>query len=91
MGFSIEGHEGIYNVLMMEEVQTIFAVGAGAVSKLVDYKGQKSSQTRIKRIFNPKYPYEYLKMAEDRKNGDLCNKKSLMEETLEFFSEDTNS
>ena len=91
VGFSIEGHEGIYNVLMMEEVQTIFAVGAGAVSKLVDYKGQKSSQTRIKRIFNPKYPYEYLKMAEDRKNGDLCNKKSLMEETLEFFSEDTNS
>ena len=91
VGFSIEGHEGIYNVLMMEEVQTIFAVGAGAVSKLVDYQGQKSSQTRIKRIFNPKYPYEYLKMAEDRKKGELGNKKSLMEETLEFFSEKADS
>ena len=88
VGFSIEGHEGIYNVLMMEEVQTIFAVGAGAVSKLVDYKGPKSNQTRIKRIFNPKYPYEYLKMAEDRKNGVVSNKKSLMQETLEFFSDD---
>ena len=87
VGFSIDGHEGIYNVLMMEEVQTIFAVGAGAVSKLVDYKGPKSGQTRIKRIFNPKYPYEYLKMAEDSKNGVPSKKKSLMQETLEFFAD----
>lgn len=91
VGFSIEGHEGIYNVLMMEEVQTIFAVGAGAVSKLVDYKGPKSNQTRIKRIFNPKYPYEYLKAAEDRKNGIYGNKKPLMQEVVDFFSEDTNA
>jgi oxygen-independent coproporphyrinogen-3 oxidase len=87
VGFSIEGHEGIYNVLMMEEVQTIFAVGAGAVSKLVDYKGPKSNQTRIKRLFNAKYPYEYLKAADDRKNGIASGKKSVMQEALEFFSE----
>ena len=91
VGFSIEGHEGIYNVLMMEEVQTIFAVGAGAVSKLVDYRGPKSNQARIKRIFNPKYPYEYLQQAEDRKNGVVGNKKSLMEETLEFFSDNQDT
>ena len=91
VGFSIEGHEGIYNVLMMEEVQTIFAVGAGAVSKLVDYKEPKSNQTRIKRIFNPKYPYEYLKAAEDRKNGIYGNKKPLMQEVVDFFAEDTNA
>lgn len=87
VGFSIEGHEGIYNVLMMEEVQTIFAVGAGAVSKLVDYNGPKSNQTRIKRLFNAKYPYEYLKAAADRKNGIVSGKKSVMQEALEFFSE----
>ncbi len=87
VGFSIEGHEGIYNVLMMEDVQTIFAVGAGAVSKLVDFKGSKNKQTRIKRIFNPKYPYEYLQRAEEKSISDSDTRKSLMEEVLEFFSE----
>ena len=87
VGFSKEGHEGIYNILMMEEVQTIFAVGAGAVSKLVDYQGPKSNQTRIKRIFNPKYPYEYLRMAEERKRGVKNSKNSLMDEVLDFFKE----
>ena len=90
VGFSIEGHEGIYNVLMMEEVQTIFAVGAGAVSKLVDYKGAKSKYIRIKRLFNPKYPYEYLRMAEDRKAEAFNNKKSLLDESIEFFAEGSN-
>ena len=83
----LEGHEGLYNVLMMEEVQTIFAVGAGAVSKLVDYKGLGAKDTRIKRLSNHKYPYEYLKMAEDKKNGIPSGKKSLMEEVLEFFAD----
>ena len=90
VGFSIDGHEGIYNVLMMEEVQTIFAVGAGAVSKFVDYKGLGAKDTLIKRLFNPKYPYEYLKMAEDRKAGVESGKKSLMEEAIEFFSSITD-
>ncbi len=86
VGFSIEGHEGIYNVLMMEEVQTIFAVGAGAVSKFVDYNGLGSRDTRIKRFFNPKYPYEYLKMSDDRRAGIDTGKKTLMEEALDFFN-----
>ena len=86
VGFSIDGHEGLYNVLMMEEVQTIFAVGAGAVSKFVECKGSNSKDTRIKRIYNPKYPYEYLRMAQDRKNGVENNKKTLTEEAKEFFA-----
>ena len=89
VGFSIDGHEGIYNVLMMEEVQTIFAVGAGAVSKLVDKCDIGSKNTRIKRIFNPKYPYEYLRMAEERKASTDGKYRSLMEETLEFFSKES--
>ena len=89
VGFSIEGHEGIYNVLMMEEVQTIFAVGAGAVSKLVRFNGNGTRDTLIKRLSNHKYPYEYLKTYEDRKMGIPSEKKTLMQEVLEFFG-DTN-
>ena len=39
-GFSLEGKEGLYNVLMMEEAQTIAAAGAGTVSKYVGSDGQ---------------------------------------------------
>ncbi len=55
VGFSKKGCEGLYNILMMEEIHTIFAAGAGAVTKFVLDEG-----AHIERIFNPKYPYEYL-------------------------------
>lgn len=62
VGFAIEGHESLYNIYMMEEVQTIFAAGAGAVTKLVSHTAS-DPKMRIKRLFNPKYPYEYLSRA----------------------------
>lgn len=34
-GYSLPGHEGIYNILIMEEVQSIVACGAGTVTKRV--------------------------------------------------------
>ena len=40
-------------MFIMEEIQTILALGAGASTKLVN--GDK-----IERIFNYKYPYEYI-------------------------------
>ena len=46
---------------MMEEVHSIFAVGAGAVSKMVNYRPQNGGKPVIDRLFYPKYPYEYLK------------------------------
>ncbi len=72
VGFSIEGHEGLYNVYMMEEFQTIFAVGAGAVTKLVKFdKGYKSEPT-MHRFFRPKYPYEYIREANEAlENGSV--------------------
>jgi len=85
VGFSLEGHEGLYNVYMMEETQTIYAAGAGAVTKLVEQKSKDPSEARIERIFNPKYPYEYLREAEQKKNREVI-KKSLKEHVLEFFS-----
>lgn len=61
VGFAKPGAEGLYNIYMMEEVHSIFAVGAGAVTKFVEYKKAGEGKTEIKRVFGPKYPYEYLK------------------------------
>lgn len=57
VGFAKPGAEGLYNVYIMEEVHSIFAVGAGAVTKLVP-----GDHRPLKRLFMPKYPYEYLAM-----------------------------
>ena len=82
VGFSLEGHEGIYNVLMMEEKQTIFAVGAGAVTKLIRKK--ENGEILLKRIFQPKYPYEYLRDAKRNREGD-ADKKSTSEVIFSFL------
>ena len=62
VGFSLPGSECLYNVYMMEEIHSIFAAGAGAVSKLVDYRPteERGDKTFILRYANHKYPYEYL-------------------------------
>lgn len=54
-GYCKEGFPCLYNIYMMEESHSVFSVGAGAVTKL---KHPKSGE--IKRIFNHKYPYEYI-------------------------------
>ena len=83
VGFCQEGREGLYNVYMMEEVQSIFAVGAGAVTKLVKFNGAFAPGTRIERIFRPKYPYEYLK-----KDDLSARLKKAREEIFAFFNEE---
>jgi len=65
VGFSLPEHEGLYNIYMMEEIHSIFAAGAGAVTKLVDYASADASARNIERLFHQKYPYEYLE--EDRR------------------------
>lgn len=55
VGYAKAGFEGLYNVYIMDETHTILACGASAVTKLKD-----STQKNIKRIFNFKYPYEYI-------------------------------
>ena len=67
VGFSLPEHEGLYNIYMMEEIHTILAAGAGAVTKLVDNTGLSTDSRTIERLFHQKYPYEYL--AEDRSQG----------------------
>ena len=89
VGFAKEGHEGLYNVYMMEETQTIFAVGAGAVTKLVITDEDGIKPKRIERLFSPKYPYEYLREHEFAAAGSPEAKPPIREKIMEFFlSED---
>lgn len=54
-GYCKPGYEGRYNIYIMDETQTILAAGGGAVTKL------KSNRTgKLERIFNYKYPFEYV-------------------------------
>lgn len=55
VGYAKRGFEGLYNVYIMDETHTILACGASAVTKLKD-----NTQKNIRRIFNFKYPYEYI-------------------------------
>ena len=67
VGWSKEGYDGIYNVFVMDETHTIIGCGAGAVTKL-KVPGSES----LTRIFNYKYPYEYIKDFDEmlrRKDG----------------------
>ena len=54
-GYCLPGREGLYNIFIMDETHSILAAGAGGVTKLKAPHG-----TRIERIFNYKYPYEYI-------------------------------
>ncbi len=59
VGYAVPGTECDYNVLMMEETNTVFACGASAITKLVSADGSV-----IDRIAFPKYPFEYLAAPE---------------------------
>ncbi len=56
--FAKNGHESLYNIYIMEEIQTIFALGGGASTKMV--KGD-----RIERVFNPKEAGDYIKRIDE--------------------------
>lgn len=76
-GWSKSGVESLYNIFVMDETHTIFGCGAGAVTKLKDPRSNY-----LKRIFNFKYPYEYI----DRFNEQLERK----EEIYSFYSKCLN-
>ena len=67
VGYAKKGYEGFYNVYIMDETHTILACGASAVTKLRAPRGDF-----IERIFNFKYPYEYISRFDElieRKQG----------------------
>ncbi|MBQ2614506.1 MAG: coproporphyrinogen dehydrogenase HemZ [Clostridia bacterium] len=55
VGYAKEGFDSLYNIYIMEEIQTILALGCGGVTKTVN-----RDTNRIERIFNVKEPQDYL-------------------------------
>lgn len=62
VGYSKIGKECLYNVYIMDETHTILACGASGVTKLKEPNGGY-----IERIFNFKYPYEYITRFDELK------------------------
>lgn len=60
IGYARPGKEGIYNILIMEEKQTILALGAGATSKFV-FPGED----RMERIENVKSLKDYIERIDE--------------------------
>lgn len=76
VGYTKNGESaGLYNVYMMEGVHTVLAAGAGASTKLI-------SGDISEKIYNPKYPYEYL-----RAGSDILKKR---ESIIRFYKEQNN-
>ena len=59
VGWAKPGKESLYNIVMMEELQTVLSIGAGGVTKLVDPNAGK-----ILRLPNPKFAHDYLSSRE---------------------------
>ena len=82
VGFALPGHECLYNIYMMEEIHSVFAVGASSVTRLVKYKEDGSRD--IKRIFEAKYPYEYLR--DHNPDNSEAHRQRIAGEIDGFFS-----
>lgn len=68
VGWAKEGAESLYNIVMMEELHPVLALGGGGVTKVIDPGG------KLTRFANPKYPKEYL----DRIDDILREKEALL-------------
>lgn len=76
VGYAKAGKENLYNILIMDETQTILGAGCAASTKLVEPNG------RITRVHNYKFPYEYIAQFDK-----LMEKKQTVEEILTRMQE----
>lgn len=53
VGWAKPGTESLYNIVMMEELQTVISLGCGGVTKLI-------REGQLLRLTNPKFPQDYL-------------------------------
>ena len=65
MGYAAPGKECIYNILIMEEKQTIMACGAGTTTKVL-----YPSENRIERAENVKEVEQYISRV-----GEMMERK----------------
>ena len=76
VGYARKGCEGLYNILIMEEKQTILALGAGASSKFVFHNEHGH---RIERVENVKSVKDYIERIDemiDRKKNFLLKSEN---------------
>ncbi len=78
VGYAKAGKAGVYNILIMEEKQTIVACGAGASTKRVWAEPNPDGTHRIERCENVKDVGQYI----DRIDEMIERKQKLFEETL---------
>ena len=71
VGYAKPSKENLYNILIMDETQTILGAGCGASTKIVFTDGD------IARILNYKFPYEYIDRFEK-----MMEKKQTLRELL---------
>ncbi|HEX3028789.1 MAG TPA: coproporphyrinogen dehydrogenase HemZ [Clostridia bacterium] len=71
IGYCKPGRESIYNIQIMEERQTIIAMGAGAITKAVFGK-----ENRIERAFNVKSVEDYISRTDEM----IDRKRTLLEQ-----------
>lgn len=67
VGWAKPGREGLYNVYIMDETHTILGCGCGGGDQ-----AQTVGTEYLERIFNYKFPYEYIDRFEEmlrRKKG----------------------
>lgn len=75
-GYARPGLEGLYNILIMEEKQTILALGAAGSSKFVF-----PEENRIERVENVKYVVDYIERIDEmieRKERFLENARQML-------------
>ncbi|SCY44344.1 oxygen-independent coproporphyrinogen-3 oxidase [Lachnospiraceae bacterium XBB2008] len=77
-GYCVPGRECLYNILIMEEIQAIVALGAGSISKRVDYPDDTDSDipVNISRAENLKDIESYISRIDEM----IERKKDLFEQ-----------
>ena len=76
VGYARPGKEGIYNILIMEEKQSILALGAGASTKRVWPEANEDGTHRIERCENVKDVASYISRIDE-----------MIERKQKFFAE----
>lgn len=79
VGYSKKGKECLYNIQIMEERQSVFACGSGAVTKVV------CPQNRIERAFNVKTVEEYISRIDE-----MIERKVKVSQQREIINIDNN-
>lgn len=80
VGYARKGKENLYNILIMDETQTILGAGCAASTKLVEQNGE------ITRVMNYKFPFEYISRFET-----MMEKKKTIADILKRIQEARNA